>query len=306
MIDPIKEKSMLWIEDVYKTYGDKVVLDDIDLAVAAGELVTVVGPSGCGKSTLLRLILGQEFPTRGSILLDGKPIGFADPTRGIVYQRYSLFRHRTVLGNVLEGPRLSLPFMERRRRKKELLDEAKHFLEKVNLASDLDKYPHELSGGMRQRVAIAQSLIMKPKILLMDEPFGALDPSTRQSMQLFLLELWEDLGMTIFFVTHDLHEAVFLGTRIIVLSHQYLDDRGEYRHVKRGAKIIADHPLSVAAKSVDAKKTAEFGELIEEIRLEVDARHKKHVKDFNLKHPLSWRTLREEELGLNGTTKDDS
>ena len=254
MNDPIKEKSMLWIEDVYKTYGDKVVLDDIDLAVAAGELVTVVGPSGCGKSTLLRLILGQEFPTRGSILLDGKPIGFADPTRGIVYQRYSLFRNRTVLGNVLEGPRLSLPFMERRRRKKGLLEEAKHFLEKVNLASDLNKYPHELSGGMRQRVAIAQSLIMKPKILLMDEPFGALDPSTRQSMQLFLLELWEDLGMTIFFVTHDLHEAVFLGTRIIVLSHQYLDDRGEYRHVKRGAKIIADHPLSATAKSVDAKK----------------------------------------------------
>jgi NitT/TauT family transport system ATP-binding protein len=159
---------------------------------------------------------------------------------------------------------------------------------------------------MRQRVAIAQSLIMKPKILLMDEPFGALDPSTRQSMQLFLLELWEDLGMTIFFVTHDLHEAVFLGTRIIVLSHQYIDDRDEYRQVKRGAKIIADHPLSITAKSVDTKKTAEFGELIEEIRLEIDARHKKHVRDFNLKHPLSWRTLRKEELRLNGTTKDDS
>ena len=125
-------------------------------------------------------------------------------------------------------------------------------------------------------------------------------------MQLFLLELWEDLGMTIFFVTHDLHEAVFLGTRIIVLSHQYLDDRGEYGHVERGAKIIADHPLSVTAKSVDAKKTAEFGELIEEVRLEIDIRHKKHVKDFNLKHPLSWRTLREEEHRLTGTTKYDS
>ena len=305
MKDLIKEKSLLWIEDVYKIYGDKVVLDDIDLGVAAGEIVTVVGPSGCGKSTLLRLILGQEFPTRGSILLEGQPIGFADPTRGIVYQRYSLFRHRTVLGNVLEGPRLSLPFRERRRKKKELIDEAKHFLEKVRLASDFDKYPHELSGGMRQRVAIAQSLIMKPNVLLMDEPFGALDPSTRQSMQLFLLELWEELGMTIFFVTHDLEEAVFLGTRIIVLSHQYLDDRGEDRHVKRGAKIIADHPLSVTAKSVDAKKTAEFGELIEEIRLEVDARHRRHVKDFNLKHPFSWRTLREEELRPEGTTTYD-
>ncbi|CAB1083053.1 ABC transporter, ATP-binding protein (cluster 10, nitrate/sulfonate/bicarbonate) [Olavius algarvensis Delta 1 endosymbiont] len=306
MTDSIKEKSLLWIEDVYKIYGDKVVLDDIDLAVAAGEFVTVVGPSGCGKSTLLRLILGQEFPTRGTILLEGKPIGFADPSRGIVYQRYSLFRNRTVLGNVLEGPRLSLSFRERRKRKNELVEEAKHFLEKVNLASDLAKYPHELSGGMRQRVAIAQSLIMKPKILLMDEPFGALDPSTRQSMQLFLLELWEDLGMTIFFVTHDLHEAVFLGTRIIVLSHQYLDDRGEYRHVKRGAKVIADHPLSATAKSVDVKKTAEFGELIEDIRMEVDARHTKHVKDFNLKHPFSWRTLRDEELSSHDTTQHES
>ncbi|MCP4628238.1 MAG: ABC transporter ATP-binding protein [bacterium] len=302
MNDSIKEKSLLWVEDVYKIYGDKVVLDDIDLAVAKGEIVTVVGPSGCGKSTLLRLILGQEFPNRGTILIEGKPVGFADPTRGIVYQRYSLFRNKTVLGNVLEGPRLSLPYLERRRRKKELIDQAKHFLEKVHLAPDFDKYPYELSGGMRQRVAIAQSLIMKPKILLMDEPFGALDPSTRQSMQLFLLELWEELGMTIFFVTHDLEEAVFLGTRIVVLSHQYLDDRGEQSHVKRGAKIIADHPLSVNAKSVDSKKTARFGELIEEVRLEVDVRHKKHVKDFNLKHPFSWRTVREEELRRDGAT----
>jgi NitT/TauT family transport system ATP-binding protein len=294
--DTIKEKSQIWLEDVYKVYGDKVILDDIDLAVAAGEIVTVVGPSGCGKSTLLRLILGQEFPTRGTMLIEGEPIGFADRTRGIVYQRYSLFRHRTVLGNVLEGPRLSLPFRERRRRKQELIDEAKQFLEKVRLSRDQDKYPHELSGGMRQRVAIAQSLIMKPKILLMDEPFGALDPSTRQSMQLFLLELWEDLGMTVFFVTHDLEEAVFLGTRIIVLSHQYLDDRGEGRDVKRGSKITADHPLPLKAKSVDVKRTAEFGELIEEIRLEVDIRHKRHVRDFNLKHPFSWRTVRDEEL----------
>lgn len=300
----IKEKSLLWLEDVYKKYAEKVVLDDIDLAVAEGEIVTVVGPSGCGKSTLLRLILGQEFPTSGTILFEGEPIGFADRTRGIVYQRYSLFRHRTVLGNVLEGPRLSLPFLERRRREKELIDEAKHFLEKVHLSQDMDKYPHELSGGMRQRVAIAQSLIMKPKILLMDEPFGALDPSTRQSMQLFLLELWEDLGMTIFFVTHDLEEAVFLGTRVVVLSHQYTDDRGEGSHVKRGAKIIADHPLLEKAKSVDVKKTAQFGEFIEKVRLEVDVRHKRHVKDFNLKHPLSWRTLRDEELHRDGEKQE--
>ena len=295
-MNDLREKSLLFLRDVYKNYGAKVVLDDIDLAVNAGEVITVVGPSGCGKSTLLRLILGQEFPSSGVVFIEGEPVGFADRTRGIVYQKYSLFPHRTVLGNVLEGPKLSLGFFERRRRKQALIDEAIHYLEKVRLSEHLSKYPHELSGGMRQRVAIAQSLIMKPKILLMDEPFGALDPGTRESMQLFLLELWEEFGMTIFFVTHDLEEAVFLGTRILVLSQYYTDDRGSSKEINRGARIVADHPLPKTAKSTAVKETAEFGELIQQIRRDgFDPEYLQHAKNFNLHHPYSYQTLRKEE-----------
>lgn len=295
-IDSLRDNSFLFLHDVYKSYGDKVVLDDIDLAVNQGEIITVVGPSGCGKSTLLRLVLGQEFPTSGTILLGGRDVGFPDPTRGIVYQKYSLFPHLTVLDNVLMGPRLSFNFLERRRKKKELHEEAMFYLQKVNLEDHFNKYPHELSGGMRQRVAIAQSLIMKPKILLMDEPFGALDPGTRENMQLFLLELWEEFAMTIFFVTHDLEEAVFLGTRILVLSQYYTDDRGNGNTVNRGAKIVFDTALPKEAQSTSVKSTAAFGELIQNIRREgFDPAYQQHAKDFNLNHPLSFQTLRKEE-----------
>ena len=300
---------LLHLEDVVKRYRNQkgvefTVLNDIDLKVRKGEFITIIGPSGCGKSTMLRLILGSEQPSEGSVLFNGKPILSPDRDRGIVFQKYSLFPHLTVLENLTFGldmedftipGRLFKPFHLRAKRK-EYREKASDFLDRVGLSGEGDKFPQQLSGGMRQRVAIAQSLIMEPQILLMDEPFGALDDSTRQDMQLFILEQCEKMNMTIFFVTHDLEEAVFLGTRIIVLSHQYMDDRGEGRDVKRGAKVIADHPLPVKAKSVDVKKTAEFGELIEEIRLEVDVRHQRHVKDFNLKHPFSWRTLQEEEF----------
>lgn len=296
MINTLRQNSFLFIQDLYKAYGNKVVLDDIDLAVSSGEIITVVGPSGCGKSTLLRLILGQEFPTSGTLLICGQPVGFADSSRGIVYQKYSLFPHLTVLENVLEGPHLSLGFFERRRQKKQLYAEAIGYLEKVNLAGHGHKYPHELSGGMRQRVAIAQSLIMKPKILLMDEPFGALDPGTRENMQMFLLELWEELKMTIFFVTHDLEEAVFLGTRILVLSQYYTDDRGNDAAVNRGSRIVFDKKLPKEAQSTSVKETADFGELIQQIRKEgFDRSYLQHAKDFNLTHPQSFQTLRQEE-----------
>lgn len=291
-----RRDSFLYFEDVYKQYGSKVVLDDIDLAVARGEIITVVGPSGCGKSTLLRLVLGQELPTRGTISLEGETVGLPDATRGIVYQKYSLYPHLSVLDNVLMGPRLSMGLWARRRRGPELLEEALFYLRKVDLETHCHKYPHELSGGMRQRVAIAQSLILKPKILLMDEPFGALDPGTRENMQLFLLELWEELRMTIFFVTHDLEEAVFLGTRILILSQYYSDDRGEGAEVNRGAKIVFDTALAREAQSTAVKSTAAFGELIEQIRQEgFDPEYLQHARDFNLTHPHSFQTLRAEE-----------
>ncbi|MDQ7781464.1 MAG: ABC transporter ATP-binding protein [Desulfomonilaceae bacterium] len=290
--------SLLVLEDVYKAYGAKVVLDNIDLIVNGGELCTVVGPSGCGKSTLLRLVLGQETPTLGRILINHKAVGYPCPDRGVVYQRYSLFPHLSVIQNVVLGKRLSAGIFERISRRQEFLDEAMYFLEKVRLAEHVDKYPHELSGGMQQRVALAQSLIMKPGILLMDEPFGALDPGTREEMQVFLLELWEEFGMTIFFVTHDLEEAVFLGTRILVLSQFYSDDRGD-ACAQRGARIVADYPLARRASSTVVKEQAEFGELIQKIRHEgFDPGFRQHVRLFNLVHDDSFQTLTEEEHNM--------
>ncbi|MGR0480815.1 MAG: ABC transporter ATP-binding protein [Candidatus Electronema sp. V4] len=294
--DELRRTSCLFLQDVYKSYGSKAVLDDIDLAVAKGEIVTVVGPSGCGKSTLLRLVLGQEMPTSGTLLIDGQPCGFADRSRGIVYQKYSLFPHLNVLENVLAGHRLSCGFFERRRRKKEFEAEAMGYLARMGLQEHSRKFPHELSGGMRQRVAIAQSLIMRPKILLMDEPFGALDPGSRENMQIFLLELWEEFGMTIFFVTHDLEEAVFLGTRIIALSQHYTDDRGDGEEVQRGARVVADHALPKAAKSTLVKAAADFGGLIQRLRQEgFNPKYRRHAGKFNLTHPHSFQTLRPEE-----------
>lgn len=294
--DELRKTSYLFLQDVYKSYGSKVVLDDIDLAVAKGEIVTVIGPSGCGKSSLLRLVLGQEMPTAGILLIDGQPCGFADRSRGIVYQKYSLFPHLNVLENVLAGYNLSSSWFERRRRKKEFEEEAMGYLSRMGLQEHSRKLPHELSGGMRQRVAIAQSLIMKPKILLMDEPFGALDPGSRENMQIFLLELWEDLQMTIFFVTHDLEEAVFLGTRIIALSQYYTDERGDGEDVQRGARIVADHALPKTAKSTLVKAAADFGGLIQQLRQEgFSPTYRLHASTFNLTHPHSFQTLRPEE-----------
>jgi NitT/TauT family transport system ATP-binding protein len=290
--------NILYILDVCKIYGAKAVLDDIDLSVSSGELCTLVGPSGCGKSTLLRLILGQERPTRGEIRIEGKPVGFPNPERGIVYQKYSLFPHLTVLENVMLGKKLSVGLLERRYRLDQFREEAEYYLGKTKLAGHLDKYPHELSGGMQQRVALAQSLIMKPKLLLMDEPFGALDPGTREDMQIFLLNLWEEFKMTIFFVTHDLEEAVFIGTRVLVLSQYYSDASGNAAHIDRGARIVFDYPLERGALSSKVKETARFGQLIQQVRREgFDPEYLQHVADFNLRHPDSFITLSGEHGG---------
>lgn len=287
----------LHLEDVYKSYDGKVILDDIDLSVSSGEFCTVVGPSGCGKSTLLRLVLGEEVPDSGTIEIDGKPVGPPDPKRGIVYQKYSLFPNRSVLDNVMLGKIYSQgqwwnPF----KKNPAFVEEAMSYLERVRLSDAAHKYPHELSGGMQQRVAIAQALIMKPPILMMDEPFGALDPDTRDELQLFLLELWESEKLTIFFVTHDLVEACFLGTRLLVLSQYYSDGRGNDKTVKRGAKLIADHSLPAMATSTEVKDSPEFQALIKQVRNQgFDPSIRQHVNEFNLQHPDSFRTLREEE-----------
>jgi NitT/TauT family transport system ATP-binding protein len=288
--EKFKNGHALFMQDVYKLYGEKIVLDNVDLAVSSGELCTVVGPSGCGKSTLLRLIVGQEQPTKGTICIEGSDVDFPDRLRGIVYQKYSLFPNLKVIDNVMLGRKLTGGWRHHLFNNKEFTEEAQFLLEKVRLGEHLHKYPHELSGGQQQRVAIAQSLIMQPRILLMDEPFGALDPGTREHMQTLLLDLWERYKMTIFFITHDLEEAVFLGTRIIVLSQFYEDKRGE-QCVNRGARIVADYPLEKKVSSTDIKRTAEFGTLIQDIRRDCfDPTHLQHTENFNLRHPDSFHT----------------
>jgi ABC-type nitrate/sulfonate/bicarbonate transport system ATPase subunit len=191
------------------------VVEDL---VAKGEFVCTLGPSGCGKSTILRLIAGlepQHPATTGEVLVFGKPVTGAGPDRGMVFQDYTSFDHRTVLENVTFG--LECQGMPRKQR----YELGRHWIERVGLSVDNDrnKYPHELSGGMRQRVAIARTLILKPRIILMDEPFGALDPMTRMNMQDLLLGLWREVEATVFFITHSIEEAVFLGDRVYIMSN---------------------------------------------------------------------------------------
>jgi len=211
----------------------KKVLNGINLDILAGEFISIVGQTGCGKSTLLRLVLGEEMPTSGEVLVEGKPRPQPDRRCGYVPQRYSLFPDRTVLENITFGVEVTeIGFFggfsaAKRARRQEFRSEALGYLRRTGLrASDAAKYPHQLSGGMQQRVAIAQALIMRPKILLMDEAFSALDPGTRAGMQRLIKDLWRETGTTILFVTHNPLEAVTLGTRLIALARTASDDDG--------------------------------------------------------------------------------
>jgi len=300
----VKNSKLLHIEDVYKEYDGNRVLGNVDLRVEQGELVTVVGPSGCGKSTLLRLILGQESPTTGNLYIDGQPIGLPDNNRGIVYQHYSLFPNLTVLENTIRvftfGVNPLTAFLNR----KEYSDLAQYTLETVRLWDAKNKYPHELSGGMRQRAAIAQALIAKPKILLMDEPFGALDTGTRSDLQSFLVEMWERENMTIFFVTHDLDEAIEISSRMICLSQFYTDDRGDIDY--RGAKIVYDADMKHIPLDSGAKYRDDVIQLREKIfEVGFDPTHNQHVRDFDLNHEDSFQTLTNDE-NRSTTIKGDT
>jgi ABC-type nitrate/sulfonate/bicarbonate transport system ATPase subunit len=183
-----------------------------------GEFIAVLGPSGCGKSTILRLIAGlppQHPATEGEVLVLGEPVGGPGADRGMVFQDYTSFDHRTVLENITFGLECQgVPRAERNELGREWISRVG-----LNVATDADKFPHELSGGMRQRVAIARTLILRPRIILMDEPFGALDPQTRMNMQDLLVSLWKEVEATVFFVTHSIEEAVFLGDRAYVMGN---------------------------------------------------------------------------------------
>ena len=237
--------SYLEFKNIWKTYGDQVVLENLNLAVDKGEFVTIVGASGCGKSTFLRMLLGQESVSRGEILHWGKTLA-AEPTqqRGIVFQRYSVFPHLTVLKNVLLGVEFSQSkFLTKLwgKKKKQAVEAARAMIAAVGLGHAEDKYPHELSGGMQQRLALAQSLIKKPEILLLDEPFGALDPGIRADMHELVLNLWQETGTTIFMVTHDLKEGFYLGTRLWVFDKLRHDIHAPERY---GASVTYNLPLT--------------------------------------------------------------
>jgi NitT/TauT family transport system ATP-binding protein len=198
---------------VFHTRGAPVTaLDSISFDVRAGEFLVVVGPSGCGKSTLLDLVGGLSTPTSGRILVDGRPVTGPGLDRGVVFQQYALLPWRTALGNIEFG--LEAKGVPRRQR----AARAREYLDFVALSGFGERYPHELSGGMKQRVAIARSLAFDPDVLLMDEPFAALDAQSRDSLQDELLRIWQQTGKTVVFITHGIEEAVYLGQRVAVMT----------------------------------------------------------------------------------------
>ena len=216
-LEDIKKRPILLkVDSLKKNFQDRegeiVALGNISFSVHQREFICVIGPSGCGKSTLIRIIAGLEKQTSGSILLDSKPIDSPSSDRGMVFQNYTLFPWLTIKKNIMFGLIMSKTDRE------EANTKAMDWLELVGLSEFSDLYPHQLSGGMKQRVAIARALATRPRILLMDEPFGALDAQTRAQMQSYLLQIWGSLDITIIFITHDLEEAIYLADRIFVLG----------------------------------------------------------------------------------------
>ncbi|MWB76779.1 ATP-binding cassette domain-containing protein [Pseudooceanicola sp. 216_PA32_1] len=212
--------SFVEVRNIFQSYGPRPIIERVNVDVAEGEFISIVGASGCGKSTFLRLLLAEEQPTRGTIRIDGNPPA-REPgrERGVVFQRYSVFPHMTVRDNIVAGESFARRWgrfagAERRA----ALQRADETLHRIGLAHVAGAYPATLSGGMQQRLAIGQALQAKPRILLLDEPFGALDPGTRLQMHDFLTELRAETGMTVFMVTHDLAEGFKLGDRVLVFD----------------------------------------------------------------------------------------
>jgi NitT/TauT family transport system ATP-binding protein len=209
---PAEVRTKIRIQALSKSYNGKLALGRVDLELAQNSFTCLLGPSGCGKSTLLNMIAGFVPPTTGQVLVDDEAVAGASADRGVVFQEYALFPWRTALANVEFGPLMRGKAPAQRRAL------ARHYLELVGLQAHEAKYPNELSGGMKQRVAIARALANAPSVLLMDEPFGALDAQTREVLQEELLRIWEQERKTVVFVTHSISEAIFLGDRIVVMA----------------------------------------------------------------------------------------
>ncbi|WP_278932265.1 ABC transporter ATP-binding protein [Moraxella osloensis] len=281
MLPNTSERSSAYFKELYKrpviletknlvqSFADgrntRVVLNNLNLNIHEREFISIIGPSGCGKSTLSRIIAGLDPYSSGEILMNGKPIVGPSTDRGMVFQGYTLFPWKTVKENVMFGPQmkgLSHSNAEAH---------AREWLGIVGLEKYENHYPHQLSGGMKQRVAIARSLVNEPKILLMDEPFGALDPYTRQKMQKHLMDLWQNINITILFVTHDMDEAILLADRIIALKA----NPGE---VKEIIEVNLSRP-----RTPDMMASAEFKALREHVNSLVHAQDQENL-DPGLAH----------------------
>ena len=253
--------SILSIRGVERRFagakGTTLALQATSLEVAENDFITILGPSGCGKSTLLRIVAGLDHPTAGEVLLDGERVRGPGADRGMVFQSYTLFPWLNVLENVCFGLR------ERRLPRRQQLEIADGFIDKVGLRGFEHHYPKQLSGGMQQRTAIARALANGPRMLLMDEPFGALDHQTRELMQELLLGIWEAEKKTVLFVTHDIDEAVFMGGRVVVMS-------ARPGRIKIDREVPLAHPRHYSVKT--SRAFAELkAELTEQVRVEVKA-----------------------------------
>ena len=250
-----ERKVKVKIDHVEKIYegrqGKMIALNGVDLDIYENEFICVVGPSGCGKSTLLNIIAGLLEPTSGEVYVDGKKVEGTGPERGVVFQQYALFPWLTVKKNVMFG--LKLKGMS----DKEAEEIAMKYIKMVQLEDFVDAYPKELSGGMKQRVAIARAYAVQPEVLLMDEPFGALDAQTRTQLQQELILTWQEEKKTCFFITHDVEEAIILGTKVIVMS-------ARPGRIKRIIDVNLPYP-----RTQDLKMTKEFLDLKAEIWGEV-------------------------------------
>lgn len=287
-------------------FGQQRVLNDVNLKITAGQIVALVGPSGCGKSTLLKAILGTHPPSEGEVIVDGEAIQAPCRHVGIVYQHYSLFDFLTAESNVAFGLKLDSTSLAFRtfllpkwlRLRKQHIQQSREYLKRVGLEGSAKKFPTQLSGGMRQRVAIAQSLILKPKLLLLDEPFGALDEATRESLQMMLLGFYQENlkakaegrtpEYTILIVTHELNEAIYVANRVIGLSRFH--DQSD-----RGAMVVYDRPCPVFQPD-DPKDLEKLVEQREELRRAVfDPTYVKH----HAKYVSFWREVAKQEAAAH-------
>lgn len=290
------------VRNLWKEYGDQIVLERINMDVAPNSFVSLVGPSGCGKSTFLRMLLSQERPSRGEILIDGEKLPEEpQPDRGVVFQQYSVFPHLTAVQNVALGLELEkAPWTGRLfgAARRNALAEAETLLEGVGLKEARDKYPSQLSGGMQQRLAIAQALAKKPRILLLDEPFGALDPGIRSDIHDLMLSIWWDTKMTVFMVSHDLREAFYLGTRVIAFDRERAGNEEE--KMRYGARITFDVPLSPSAPIKERIKETRGDALMPELKEELSASENAIENQTVRDDPEQESLTRRDDPTLNG------